>query len=143
MCEQPKSCRYCDGSHQTGSRDCQETKRQWDVARIMATDRITKKEAFNRLEAGSFPKLQTKDKMDAKPFSAQERIEEARNPNSMANIIQRSQIQERVIEELREAYTKQEKFIKTVMTEMRRELPEQKWKMILKDYEAVTENGKS
>lgn len=102
-----------------------------------------KKKAFNRLEAGSFPKLPTKDKMDPKPFSAQERIEEARNPNSMSNIIQRAQIQERVIEELREAYTKQEKFIKIVMTEMRRELPEQKWKMILKDYEAVTENGKS
>lgn len=125
----------------TTSRDCLETKRQWDVARIMATDRISTKEAFNRLEAGSFPKLPTKDKMDPKPFSAQERIEEARNPNSMSNIIQRTQIQERVIEELREAYTKQEKFIKIVMTEMR--LPEKKWKMILKDYEAVTENGKS
>lgn len=34
MCEQPKSCRYCDESHQTGSRDCLETKRQWDVAYI-------------------------------------------------------------------------------------------------------------
>lgn len=142
-CTNKKTCRYCNEDHHTGNRLCQETKKQWEVARIMATERVSKKEAFQRLEAGAFPKLPSNERDNQTKFSAQERLEEAKNPNSMANIIQRSRIQESVIEDLRDGYSKQQKFIKIIMNELKRELPEQKWKMFQKDFEMVTNNDAS
>lgn len=132
-----KMCRYCDGHHKTNSRDCPETKKQWNIARIMATERVTRKEAAEKLQedVGGFPTLPKRPPGEG---TAQQKLKEWQNPNSLANQITRNQIQERIINDLKQQSKNFDLFIQHLVTTMKKRQPmDPTWDEVTKEFEKI------
>lgn len=141
-----KKCRYCTEDHKTGSRDCNETKKQWAIARIMATERCSRKDAIGKLEEdnGGFPTINHQSIKKHTPVAAgegvaQQRITEWQDPNSMANQITRNQIQENIIKELKEQACRMDIFMKHLIETMTKRNPADRasWDQVHVEFQRV------
>lgn len=69
-----------------------ETRRQWDIARVMATERTTRREAATRLNDKAFPSLKEVNRAGPElkeKFTAQD-------PISLANMLKKSRVEGRL-----------------------------------------------
>ena len=121
---QTRHCRYCKEDHKTGNRECQETKRQWTIAKIVATDRCTRKEAVEKLmqHNGGFPNLGSPERGVK---SVNNRINEWQDPESLANQLQRGVIQEKIICQLKEETKNMENFFSLLIQRMKKRNPKE------------------
>lgn len=132
-----RSCRYCLEDHATGHRDCVETKTQWEVSKIMAQERTDRNTARRKVQEGEYPGL---PKHTTTP---QQRIQDWQNPNSLNNIIAKSEIQDKIINQLKLESSNLHKYIQGLMDTLKKNDPKGLWKGLNEEYTNLTRKPNS